>query len=216
MNLNAPSGLWIPYIIQEKTGFLLNKPVGRGRWAVNTIKAKEITYVLQAVMAWQVSPVQNSEMVLYCRLIRLKNVVAVVRVAEKRVVVTKNMFSCSKTCTENTHNTSASKHALCGSGPLTVQCNALHLSLWCVWHSHMHNKVPSHFILQVNWVIVGAEKHQNRYFHYEQTRNAACCVHGEHKQEICLACVCVCLCVCTGKHYGSGTFLNCLSYFGNS
>lgn len=27
-------------------------------------------------MAWQVSPVQNSEMVLYCRLIRLKNVVA--------------------------------------------------------------------------------------------------------------------------------------------
>jgi len=28
-------------------------------------------------MVWQVSPVQNSEMVLYCRLMRLKNVVAV-------------------------------------------------------------------------------------------------------------------------------------------
>lgn len=36
----------------------------------------EMTYVLQAVMAWQVSPVQNSEMVLYCRFIRLKKVVA--------------------------------------------------------------------------------------------------------------------------------------------
>lgn len=36
-----------------------------------------ITYVLQAVMAWQISPVQNSEIVLYWRLIRLKNVVAV-------------------------------------------------------------------------------------------------------------------------------------------
>lgn len=36
----------------------------------------QTTYVLHAVMAWQVSPVQNSEMVLYWRLIRLKNVVA--------------------------------------------------------------------------------------------------------------------------------------------
>lgn len=42
----------------------------------------EATYVLHAVMAWQVSPVQNSEMVLYCRLIRLKNVVAVGEMAE--------------------------------------------------------------------------------------------------------------------------------------
>lgn len=30
-----------------------------------------------ALMAWQVSPVQNSDMVLYCRLMRLKKVVAV-------------------------------------------------------------------------------------------------------------------------------------------
>lgn len=34
------------------------------------------TYVLQAVMAWHVSPVQNSEIVLYCRFMRLKKVVA--------------------------------------------------------------------------------------------------------------------------------------------
>lgn len=35
------------------------------------------THVLYAVIAWHVSPVQNSEIVLYCRLMRLKNVVAV-------------------------------------------------------------------------------------------------------------------------------------------
>lgn len=34
------------------------------------------TYVLQAVMAWHVSPVQNSETVLYWRFMRLKKVVA--------------------------------------------------------------------------------------------------------------------------------------------
>lgn len=34
------------------------------------------TYVLQAVIAGHVSPVQNSEIVLYCRLMRLKKVVA--------------------------------------------------------------------------------------------------------------------------------------------
>lgn len=55
----------------------MNKPMGLRRRAMNKPKvAAEVTYVLQAVMAWQVSPVQNSEMVLYCRLIRLKNVVA--------------------------------------------------------------------------------------------------------------------------------------------
>ncbi len=53
---------------------------------MNKPKAVEITYVLQAVMAWQVSPVQNSEMVLYCRLIRLKNVVAVRKTRERERV----------------------------------------------------------------------------------------------------------------------------------
>lgn len=57
--------------------------MGLGRWPMNKPKAVEITYVLQAVMAWQVSPVQNSEMVLYCRLIRLKNVVAVGKTRER-------------------------------------------------------------------------------------------------------------------------------------
>lgn len=70
----------------------MNKPMSPGRWAMNKPEAVEITYVLQvAVMAWQVSPVQNSEMVLYCRLIRLKNVVAATKNKREKEVLTRGI-----------------------------------------------------------------------------------------------------------------------------
>jgi len=54
----------------------------------------ERTYVLQAVMAGHVSPVQNSEIVLYCRFMRLKKVVAA---KDKRKDIQR---SCDKTFTD--------------------------------------------------------------------------------------------------------------------
>lgn len=70
----------------------MNKPMSPGSWAMNKPEAVEITYVLQvAVMAWQVSPVQNSEMVLYCRLIRLKNVVAATKNKREKEVLTRGI-----------------------------------------------------------------------------------------------------------------------------
>lgn len=89
-------------------------------------------------MAWQVSPVQNSEMVLYCRLIRLKNVVAVGQrqscghwkassAAAKREQRKKKNKQAAQLC--GVEEKKKRTKARCGSGPLRAQGAALHLSL---------------------------------------------------------------------------------------
>lgn len=65
-------------------GFLIHSPpnfdffiVGETVQAITVIKHRAITYVLHTAMVWHDSPVQNSEIVLYCKLMWWKKVVAV-------------------------------------------------------------------------------------------------------------------------------------------
>lgn len=109
------------------------------------------TYVLHAVIAWQVSPVQNSEMVLYCRLIRLKNVVAVEKKREELLSV---RFSSHKGDTANTSAIKHEHHESTNGGRRytynTGQCSES-VTMMRMRNSHTWNTNPSgHCILQNN------------------------------------------------------------------
>lgn len=65
--------------------------ISYGEVRVNNAGESECSYVLQADMMGHVSPVQNSDTVLYCRLIRLKNVVAMEEKKEEACFIFQNV-----------------------------------------------------------------------------------------------------------------------------